>query len=1033
MKIVYSLLVCLFFLFPAIAFSQSPGLIVRPLPAGTTTLNPDGNGYSSQTTAGFTTNDIGESEIPYKIVPPAITEPTGDLATGPSGGFTDIVKTVDNSGFYVCSDGTNIFFRLRIGGIISGSKGYSVLIDTDNKMGNNGAYADPNYVAPTNTGNGNPGFEYEVVFQTNFQIAVYKVDGNISPGTPTNTYSLNSNSQISVALSTDGNNPDYFYDWFVPLSAIGNPALLRMAATTVTSPNSALQGSRSDIYGVDDANTTTSGGWQTVVNTQPSISIASISSGGAGVGANCTAAPVLNAPINFGSSVSVTGTWTKMDVSKPNTATITLYQNGSAAGTTSVTSGGTWTITVSTVATGDIFYAKAQATGESQCLQSNNITAGCSSYPVAPTITCASTKGITGKTALGTTVLIYSVTTANASPTATALTTNLLYTNNAADRDFNYFGSNPQSGNACQGQNGILAQGTYMIIASNNGCLSAPTFLCISGASQNSWSYISTNTLNLTTPIYPFQTTINGTGATSGQLLRLFINDKYTSAVTATGTSFSFVNLVLKAGDVLKVYAQVSGTTCMTVSNAFTVNCYNQPPVISTDANGKLLSTATSISGTATANASITLNRTSPTTASWTTTANSSGIWTVSGLTLGAGETYTATVSSSSGCATASAASASASVVAPTTTCPTITSSLSETSTSVSGNITTASTGTVRLYLDDVLEGSFNITTTGTSTWTISSLTYPLYSGGILRASFQAGTNAESTGCTTATISCTPPVAPIITSVSPGTTIKTGESVTFNLSNIAANTWYALSDNTGTSYATSIYTNSTSNLSLPSKTFGTAGDYNLKITADKLTGCTASFATSAIKVNPISLPVNFLNVNAKKNGSGTLVSWVVANETDVLRYEVEKSFDCRNFTPLAQVDYKQPTATTNAYAYQDNNASGNICYRIKQVDVDGHYHYSSIVRINENAMSKTLVAPNPAYDHITINKSSSTNESVKIQLLDANGRLVHETKSTLTPGNNSIEIKGLQRFGRGQYVLKLIGNTSMEYFKVILQ
>ena len=66
-----------------------------------------------------------------RVVPPAVTEPTGDLATGPSGGFTDIVKTVDNSGFYTHSNGTNLYFRLRIGGIISGSKGYSILIDTD--------------------------------------------------------------------------------------------------------------------------------------------------------------------------------------------------------------------------------------------------------------------------------------------------------------------------------------------------------------------------------------------------------------------------------------------------------------------------------------------------------------------------------------------------------------------------------------------------------------------------------------------------------------------------------------------------------------------------------------------------------------------------------------------------------------------------------------------------------------------------------------------------------------------------------------
>src|SRR6476469_4457123 len=96
--------------------AQSPGQIVRPAGGiGITKLNPNGDGYSSATTTGFTTDDIAQSEVGYKIVPPAITEPTGDLATGPSGGFTDIVKTVDNSGFYIYTDGTNLFFRLRIG------------------------------------------------------------------------------------------------------------------------------------------------------------------------------------------------------------------------------------------------------------------------------------------------------------------------------------------------------------------------------------------------------------------------------------------------------------------------------------------------------------------------------------------------------------------------------------------------------------------------------------------------------------------------------------------------------------------------------------------------------------------------------------------------------------------------------------------------------------------------------------------------------------------------------------------------------
>src|SRR6478672_5781411 len=107
--------------------AQTPGIIVRPAgTAGPATLDPNGDGYTSTGAAGFGNSDISNSEIAYKVVAPVAAEPTGDLLRGPSGAFSDIVKTLDGSGFYLFSDGTNLLCRLRIGGIVSGSKGYSI-------------------------------------------------------------------------------------------------------------------------------------------------------------------------------------------------------------------------------------------------------------------------------------------------------------------------------------------------------------------------------------------------------------------------------------------------------------------------------------------------------------------------------------------------------------------------------------------------------------------------------------------------------------------------------------------------------------------------------------------------------------------------------------------------------------------------------------------------------------------------------------------------------------------------------------------
>lgn len=991
-----------------VAFSQSPGIIVRPASgAGTTILNPNGDGYSSATSSGFTTNDITQSEIPYFVVPPAITEQTGDVATGPSGGFTDIVKTTDNSGFYMYSDGVNLLFRLRIGNIISGSKGYSVLFDTDGKMGNAAPNADPNYIAATNTSNGNPGFEYEVVFETNFQVAVFNVDGSSNPGSPVATYALSDHSQISVALSTDGSNPDYFYDWYVPLTALGSPSSFRVAATTVTSPSSSLQGSRSDIYGIDDATSGVASAWTTVVNAQPTITVSGISSGGAGVSAVCTAAPVLNSPINTGSSISVTGTWTRMDATKPSSSTITLYKNGVSTGTTTVSTGNTWTIVVASVAAGDVFYAKAQAAGETQCLQSNNVTAGCSSTPVSPSITCASSKGVTGTIPLGSTVSIYQVTTANNSPTTTSLTTGLQYTNNSTDQTFNYYGTNPQSGNACQGQNGILTtNATYMLVTNSGGCLSAPTFICITGSSQNSWNSISSNALTLTTPIYPYQTSVSGSGATSGQLLRLFLNNQYVGAVTATGSTFTFSGLTLNTGDQLKVYAQASGA-CMSVSSAFTVSCYTAPPVITTNSSGNLLSSSTSISGTsAYSGATVSLYKgVSPSgTLVGTATVSSGGAWTVTGLTLVAADTYYAT-QTSGGCTSPS--SASATVTGPTTVCPSFSATTFADNATTVGGTMSSFTGTIRLYLDGTLMGSSAVS--AATSWSIAvntTYTNTLYSGGVLSVTAQASGSAESTCSTTATVTCSSPTQPSITPTT--TTINTGQTVTFTVSNVVANTWYAALDNSGVSYATSIYTSSSAGFNYTTNPFNTAGSYNLQISADKLTGCAKSYRTALITVNNASLPVRFVDVAAELMAGAVNVRWSVDNEFHIDHYDVEESLDGKSFAAIGSVLFREGTGL-KSYVFASGRlpATFPAYYRVRQWDIDGHSQYSKVVMVDDRSAWKLNVTPNPTSGPIHLSIRATAAGPAQIRVITPQGITTRSVPVTLTRGMNIVVLPPL--------------------------
>ncbi|MBN2807587.1 MAG: hypothetical protein JXR22_13090, partial [Prolixibacteraceae bacterium] len=250
-SIVFLLLFCLVSLLHA----QTPGLIIKPAGSGPNPLDPDGDGYVSQKTngiqLGFTIppdNDVLQSEIAYvAIVRP---DPLGDIERGPEGGFGEIVGTdaAGNNAILTYNDGTNFLVRFRLGGYAPNSKSYSLLIDTDGKFGFTGPDADPNAII------GNLGFEAEITLHTNFTVSAYNVDGTTT-GSLVTSASYDSNCQKSMAVSTAGDNPDYFYDFYLPLSSLtslfSSSTPLRIVAITTMNPDATIgNNALSDVGGV---------------------------------------------------------------------------------------------------------------------------------------------------------------------------------------------------------------------------------------------------------------------------------------------------------------------------------------------------------------------------------------------------------------------------------------------------------------------------------------------------------------------------------------------------------------------------------------------------------------------------------------------------------------------------------------------------------------------------------------------------------------------------------------------------------------
>ena len=1022
---------CCLFLTYYYGKAQSPGLIVEPRNGnGITFLNPNGDKYSSATATGFTTSDTTQSEIPYKTVPAAITEPIGDQNGGANGGPTDFVPCPGGTGFYAFYDGTNVIFRFRTGGTSNGSRGYSVLIDTDLRMGNTGFYADPNYLAQSASRSGNPGFELEIVYEGNKRVAVYNVDGTTS-GILLATYSLNTHSQISVALTKTSNNADYFTDFGVPVSVLGNPQYIRMVGTTVNSASSALLGTASDVFGINDLpRKNLENNWRTIIDNQCGFPVSALSINGSGI-CVCTPRPTVNSPIGVGANITVTGMWNRLDPIKSAQAVITLYKNSTLVGTVIANTGVTWSIVVPSITSGDTLYAKAQASPEFMCLQSDPVVAGCVTTPASPIISCASTNAIQGTIPLNSTVQVYQVTGTSSSPLYTQLTGGISYTVIGSSITFTYYGGT-LTANPCANGTANLATGSYAFITNTASCLSTPTNICIYGSTQNSWNNMGLNFfLSLSTPIYSNETSVSGSGAVIGDLLRLYINDIYAASITAAATTFTFNNISLQSGDQLRIVAQGMGAgACMTASFPYTVTCLTPAPTIFADT---YLTTDNAINGfSSSLGTTVSLYRgTSPTgTLAGTTTVASDGTWIVNGLTLVSGETYYAV--QNAGCN--SAASNLTTIVPPTVLCPVISGSYTESSPSVSGTLPSSFTGTIRLYLDGVLIGSTSVT--NATAWSIAvnqdlvNYSDKLFPRGVLTITAQTPGSAEKMDCpSTATITCDIPSMPSATPNS--VTITQGQTATFIAHNTSTRYLYSLIDVSDSTYGTSSFGNG-GNLNILSYPFNNAGTYSLKVCADNIAGpgCRATENVTVV-VNNIVLPVKFINFSAKADHN-ILLTWIVSNEIDVKYYQVEMSRDCINFNPIGKVNYQSTNRSTNTYKFTDHSFSGYACYRIIQVNTDGKISHSDIINVTLTAKKYLQVNPNPAKDKATLFIPSETERVVSIELQDLEGKKVMLKKVQLYRGNNAVTLYDLT-WAKGTYIVKVYDSISFQYIKLVLQ
>jgi hypothetical protein len=124
------------------------------------------------------------------------------------------------------------------------------------------------------------------------------------------------------------------------------------------------------------------------------------------------------------------------------------------------------------------------------------------------------------------------------------------------------------------------------------------------------------------------------------------------------------------------------------------------------------------------------------------------------------------------------------------------------------------------------------------------------------------------------------------------------------------------------------------------------------------------------------------------------------------------------------------STTTRDYEYTDRNIDRHnkelFFYRLKQVDQDNSFRYSSIVRLNyrSNGARPTIVYPNPTNGYVNILVGDPALVGTEAVVSDISGRILQRVKIT---ANN--QLISLNNYNNGIYFIRLSNNESLKVVK----
>lgn len=185
---------------------------------------------------------------------------------------------------------------------------------------------------------------------------------------------------------------------------------------------------------------------------------------------------------------------------------------------------------------------------------------------------------------------------------------------------------------------------------------------------------------------------------------------------------------------------------------------------------------------------------------------------------------------------------------------------------------------------------------------------------------------------------------------------------------------------------------------------------------------TATGSFQYVETNSTILPVVIANFNAVKVAGKVNITWSTATELNSASFVLERSNDVSSFLTLTIISAIGSGA--NSYTAVDQSPiNGTSFYRLKNVDKDGTFTYSSIVKIDFDGNSMS-VYPSPAHSYLNLNVTDASLFGTVASIIDISGKNL----MALVIAGNSQKLN-VSTLLPGIYFIKMSNGSSLKFIK----